>query len=306
MEIKVLYYPVKTSEEYKYGYIAVAHIRIHVFGRKHNLETAKKFIILASKYNARILVYPYMQPHGPIIDYIHFKKSIERYSAHEIKRIIRGSAVSLQGGYLYNLWITGKNHGVDLLIPGVLETAGKRLYVSGIALPGVIGSRIHVTRRTVIRDHDPEYGVYRSKEINVLELPELNVGVFMDNEILYPEILRILKFKGAAFYVYGMSQVEPVKNYTILLKSLSLMFKAWVIHPGSVICDKDSCSWRTSTVIVDDRGEAFEYNGIEQALILIPLYNINPYPVLDEYSRIIAKLYYRHILKTTVHKHKVV
>ncbi len=276
-------------------------------GKKHNLEKAKKIAIFAGKYNAKILIYPYMQPHGPLIDYIVFKsEKREKYRrVNEVIRILRSNALSLKGSYLLNLWITCRNHGVDAIIPGLLEVAGPRLYVTMVALPSLIGPDIFASRKIILNRYERYFGVKHGREIHILKLPEINIGMFLDDEIYYPEIIRMMKFEGASILVYGMSQISPPKNYSTLLKSLSLMFKTWIIHPGSIICDRGSCSWRTPTIIVDDRGEMFEYHGGEQALILIPLSIIKTTPLPDDSSRLIARIYYRYIARTSIHKRRI-
>ncbi len=229
----------------------------------------------ASNYNIDTLILPYTQPHGPILfeergeeekEEVEDKEKIEK----EIRDKIKKNSLSIPGSYIRSLSIIAKNHGIDLLIPGVYERAGPKLYITSVGIPADPGEVFLKTRKTILSDKEVSRGFSPGKLPGIIELSNVRYGLMHDSEILFPEIARYLQVRGADILLYNMHPNHIQPNYSSILKVYSYILHKMIICSGSITYYMDKEIYHMPTTIYEGGEKIMEYRGGETALILIP------------------------------------
>ncbi len=291
-EIKVLRLG---EEDSGLGYLGIVHGNVYMYSTKHNLDTAKKYIMFAEKYNVRILILPYMQPHGPIIWDVPLKE----------KRRVKSAALSIFSPYFHQLSIVTRNRGIDLVIPGFIEKAGPRLFIAGITIPALPGRDYIRVRKKVVSLKEQQLGISPSKKIEVLNIDPFRIGIIYEEEIKYPELLRIITMMNTSFLIYCMSPNNIIKNYTSMLKTMSYIFGTWIIHIGGLVYNVNRLYYKIPTLISNSDGDIIlHYSGLEPALILVPPRMITGNPPIKGEIELIVHQYMRYVVHRLQSKKK--
>ncbi len=247
------------KEEPGERYIGIVHGRIFLYASKHNLREAKKYIMYAARQNIDTLILPYTQLQGPII-----------YEEQVGKNTIRKNAFTIPGPLISNLSIVAKNHGVDLLITGLYEKAGSKLYITGLGIPAGPGEVFYKTRKMILSEYEKKLGFSPGKSPKLISLSNIEYGLIYDSEILYPEILRLLQLMGSNIVLYGMHPNNIIPNYSILLKTYSYIMDTIIVSVGSTVYNMDKERYTIPTIVYSHGNKIIEHDSGETALILIP------------------------------------
>ncbi len=247
------------KEEPGERYIGLVHGRIFLYASKHNLREAKKYIMYAARQNIDTLILPYTQLQGPIL-----------YEEHTGKYTIRKNAFTVPGPLIGNLSIVAKNHGVDLLITGLYEKAGPKLYITGLGIPAGPGELFYKTRKIILSEYEKNLGFSPGKSPKLISLSNISYGLIYDSEILYPEMLRLLQLMGSNIILYGMHPNNIIPNYSILLKTYSYISDTIIACTGSTVYHMDRERYTIPTIVYKSGEKILEHDSDETALILIP------------------------------------
>ncbi|MCD6301537.1 MAG: carbon-nitrogen hydrolase family protein, partial [Staphylothermus sp.] len=128
-------------------YLGLIHAHVYLEDKKGNLDNARRLVYLASEQHLDTIIFPYMQPYGPIIE-----RDLTKY------HIRKKYGLSFASGYLYNLNIMAKNYGVNVIIPGVVEKTGSKLYISAIYIHGTIGEEPEKYRKMILYEDERKIG----------------------------------------------------------------------------------------------------------------------------------------------------
>ncbi|ADL18526.1 predicted amidohydrolase [Acidilobus saccharovorans 345-15] len=183
--------------------IAVLHTRIRLGARRTN---TKRFLELAAKavsdHPVDILVLPAYPVTGPIVGY---------YPDQKVPSILKGFAERISESEMQlspTLTMVSKvseEYGVYVIAGPLVERAGPRLYLTTIVV-GPNGRLIGKYRKVALTRKERESGLTPGKDVLVFEVGRTNVrvGVFVDEDINYPEVLRSLSYNGADVVIGAM------------------------------------------------------------------------------------------------------
>jgi predicted amidohydrolase len=176
--------------------ITVLHTRIRLGARrtntKHILELASKAL---SERQVDVLVLPAYPITGPIVGY---------YADQKVPSILKGFAERISESEMQlspTLSIVSKvseEYGVYVIAGPLVERAGPRLYLTTIVV-GPNGRLIGKYRKVALTKKERESGLTPGKDVLVFDIvrSNLRVGVYIDEDINYPEVLRSLSYRGA-------------------------------------------------------------------------------------------------------------
>lgn len=238
-------------------YVAVAHVNIFMNNIRKNLETIRKIIMYVRESSIDLLITPYFEPYGPL-DYSNLdKKSIKKYG------------LTIRSGYLSELLFLAKNCSVNILLPGFVENAGIRLYLSAALFREDL-EEVFKYRKIFLNEYESKLGFSKGSELGIFKLYKTSFSIMLDSDLYYPEISRILLF-FTDFLVVGIPQNTPLKNYLNIVKTISQTNTSIVIIPGSRVYHTDKLYYSSPTVVIDENGDiVYRYSEDEQAIILIP------------------------------------
>ncbi len=202
-----------------------------------------------------------MHPYGPILS-----KDLSKAIG---KKSVKDYALTIRTGYLHDLILLAKNYGINLFLPGYIENAGPRKYLSAALVYGYDG-RVVRYRKMFLTDYEEKVGLSYGTKPQVFTLDHVSFTVMLDNELLYPELAR-LNLLFSDFLVAGIPQNEPPKKYDSIVKTISRVNNSVTIVPGGRIFRSSTLYNSLPTMIIDGEGEIlYRYNEDEQGLILIP------------------------------------
>lgn len=272
----------ETSKRIISSYIAVGHINVYIKDKRNNLDIARKSLLLAQENYVDTLILPYMQPYGPILDDDISKNTLRRRYG-----------LSLTSGYLANLSIIAKNYGVNTLLMGAIEKTGSKIYLSAFLVPGTIGEPIDKYRKIILSDREKKIGFNKGRTPKKFQCRNIYYSIVLDDEILYPELIKLNLYLGTDVLFVGIAPDYPVKNYISIIKSLAYMTRSMIILVGGIYYFEDKLSYIIPTMIFNEKGDIlFKYVSDEQALIMLPTqYLIREHKTIDQDTIFIHMLY---------------
>ncbi len=251
------------AEDYGRNAVAVVHLNIYEYAKKHNLDHAKNILLFIQEQDVRTIILPYMQPYGPVIDEI----------SPNDKRTLRKYALSVNDPYILTLNMIARNYGLNIVVAGIIERAGSKIYVSSILISPYTQSSMIRRRKIIIREREKKLGISPGKTIAPLRVRDTIIANILDDEFYVPEMIRLMLLENSSFLLYGYSQSSPPKNITNLVRTYSYVFSVPVIVPGSIIYYRNKILHVTPTIITDSEGNIiYKYIGEEQKIIIIPEY----------------------------------
>ncbi len=269
-------------------YLGLIHAHVYLEDKKGNLDNARRLVYLASEQHLDTLIFPYMQPYGPII-----KKNLTK------NYIRKKYGLSFASGYLYNLNIVAKNYGINIMIPGVVEKTGSKLYISAVYMHGTIGEEPEKYRKIIMYEEERKIGFNKGKTIKLFTIRKTPYNILLDGEILYPELARLYAFLGSKFMVVALSPANIVKNYISVLKTLAQMIKLPILFIGGTYYDGNrQLLFLLPTMIINEKGDIiFKHHSEEQVIVQIPVHALdsgNKY-IIDKSLEFIYKLSFKII-----------
>ncbi|MCE4624642.1 MAG: carbon-nitrogen hydrolase family protein [Desulfurococcales archaeon] len=177
--------------------IAVLHSRIRLGAKRANFRSLKRAIVEISEYQKSrkidIVVLPPYPFTGPIIGY---------YPSHRTNSHIRSNAERLGGSISPHsvlgslLWLAA-NLGIEIVVGPIVERAGPRLYITAFYVDR-LGNITGKYRKIAVTLEEKRNGINPGKDVGVFTSSSTGakIGVFVDEDLAYPEIFRLIQHKG--------------------------------------------------------------------------------------------------------------
>lgn len=241
------------------GNIAVLHLA-PVGSRNEVIHKLQKIILYTSSYNVKLYVLPYNYPYG-FHDYCTVGENVLKEKMY----------VKMESKFINKLMNLAKNYGVNILLSGFIEKTSKRMFVSSI-IASSFGSLL-TYRKIVVDPCEEELGIKRGGVINCFELDFTKVSVSIDQEILYPEVIRFKCVSSDLLIHYG-GFGSNVNRDLALLKNYSTIYATPTILVGGIF-EGTNGLFNVPTVILDNGGNVlYEYSGMDEAVIIISISKI--------------------------------
>ncbi|MEM2235286.1 MAG: carbon-nitrogen hydrolase family protein [Desulfurococcaceae archaeon] len=242
-------------------YIAIIHCKVIAFARKRNIQNVIKNIRLAKKLGARYIILPPFFNTGPVvgIDGVseETRKKFFELTSDKTAKIIAALA---------------RLERVNIIVSGFLEKAGAYHYVSSLFI-NYEGKLLAKRRKLVVSSKEVANGIKAGKSIELFRIKGLTIGVVIDDEVYYPEIARVYRVLGASAMIASINPLYV--NYLTLshiLKTRVEENSLPLMVPGSVLYVSNSLKGLVPSMVYRcDGSKIYEYGGLEQRLILVPL-----------------------------------
>ena len=243
-------------------YLALYHGKIKLFARKYNTDVAKQVARIARLHRAKVLVLPLYFNTGPVLEFTNLSR--KRY----VKRVFE--QVSDQS--IRALSTIAMAERLNIIVPGSLEKAGAHYYISRLLINHE-GRIVSKYRKLILSNIESLYNIVPGKDIGIFNTRSLNIGVAINDEILYPELLRIYKILGSDLVISPMNPFNyKYSMATYIAKSRIEENNLPLIIMGSIIEFRGDLGGGAPTIIYDEEGnKIYEYNGIKPNLILLPM-----------------------------------
>jgi len=192
--------------------LGIIHGRVKLGARRSNLKRIEEFIerILDSERSSGTpdtIVLPSYPITGPLIGY---------YPAARVKQVVRSYAerISANGSILtpgvgHLAKISGE-YGIYIIAGPIIERAGPKLYSTVVAISPeevIIGKyrKANTTREEV------RAGISPGRSIETINIKGANIGVFVEEDLAYPEVFRKMQWHGANIIVgFMMPYSSPI------------------------------------------------------------------------------------------------
>lgn len=198
--------------------IAITHSRIRLGAKRTNSKRLYNLItkIVSNHRDVNTIILPPYPFTGPIIGYYSYNK-VKTKLREVAERVSgrRGGILGLSAGQLVK-W--SKETGTYIVGGPIIERAGPNLYLSMI-VSSPDGSIIYKYRKIGLTPDDAEHGIRYGKEVGILHLEHLGVkiGLFIDEDLAYPEIFRRMQAQGVNIVIgvmapYNSPHFGPVRS----------------------------------------------------------------------------------------------
>ncbi|MGC9071946.1 MAG: carbon-nitrogen hydrolase family protein [Acidilobus sp.] len=185
--------------------MALLHTRTRLGARRTNVKRLIELVdrIMENKEDGvDLLVLPAYPLTGPIVGY---------YADQKVPTLLKGFAerisdVDVQmSPTLSTVSRIAEEYGIHVVAGPVVERAGPRLYLTTIAV-GPDGRLVGKYRKISLTKKESESGLTPGKGVAVFEVRGrgVKVGLFIDEDINYPEVIRALAYQGADIAVGAM------------------------------------------------------------------------------------------------------
>lgn len=185
--------------------MALLHTRTRLGARRTNV---KRLVELVDKVmherdgEVDLLVLPAYPLTGPIIGY---------YPDQKVPTILKGFAERISDAdvqmspTMSMVSRIAEEYGIYAIAGPIVERAGPRLYLTTISV-GPDGRLVGKYRKISLTRKEAESGLTPGKSVTVFEVRSrgVRVGIFADEDINYPEVVRALAYQGADIVVGTM------------------------------------------------------------------------------------------------------
>jgi len=249
------------ASESRGPYIGVLHANIVLGSIRRNIECLRKIVAYIHDYNIALLILPYMHPYGPIIT----PETAGSLSVENLKNYV----LTTRTGYLHDLITLAKNYSINIFLPGYIECAGPRKYISAILVKGESGEIIRY-RKMFITDYEKNMGISPGSRLQTFNIGMISFSVMLDSELFYPELAR-LNLLFSDFLIVAIPQNASLKHYDSIVRTISRVNRAYTIVPGARVYKSSVLYDAIPTIVINSDGDIeYKYGEDEQGLILIP------------------------------------
>jgi predicted amidohydrolase len=199
--------------------IAIIHGKIKYQARRQNIHKLSNLIGEAmSKTDdpPQLLVLPPYPLTGPLIGYNNKERTL-RYIKSNAERI------NEKGYTTQFIWQRMAPYMANVLAGPIIERAGPKLF-NTMLLVDQDHHRVLRYRKISVTPMEAEYRINPGKEPGIMSIPgpgdvERRIGVFIENDILHPEIFRLLSVMGA-WVIIGSILPLPYMEQLIEVKDI--------------------------------------------------------------------------------------
>lgn len=158
--------------------------------------------------DVNLIILPAYPLTGPI--FAIGEDKVQRFVWREAERIQVGHSRSKQSASLAGIVKIGEELATSLIIGPLFEKAGPRVYISAVVVD-INGRVIGKYRKIGLGSMEKRIGISPGREPTVVRLEGLGLtlGLFIEEDILYPEIFRSLSLRGANMLVgFSLGRLE--------------------------------------------------------------------------------------------------
>lgn len=198
--------------------LAVLHTSVRLGARRTNARRLSELINKAiSQHNVDTVILPSYPLSGPVIGY---------YSDSRVRQALRSASERIpsnSGAYGQSLAILVKwsiEYRVGVIAGPIIERAGPRLYLTVVHVSPE-GRVIGKYRKMALTREEISAGISPGKAPTIFLVENVNarVGIFVEEDLAFPEIFRFLQSVGANIIVgfmlpYNSPILGPVKEYS--------------------------------------------------------------------------------------------
>ncbi|MEZ0394753.1 MAG: nitrilase-related carbon-nitrogen hydrolase [Desulfurococcaceae archaeon] len=241
--------------------ICIAHINVYEESTKANLDRFRLNAAFLAENGVSAVVLPHMHPYGPVLKH---RKGLT-------KRDVRARlALSRDSRYFRGLRAIASANGMDIVLPGFIEAVSNRLYVSSGFFSSSSEELFEVQRKVFLSEEEKALGFRSGSKPRIFTSGDLNFTVFLDDELLRPELFRYASLAGSTLFIVGEPMVNPPKNYVQVAIGISAALHVWMILPGGIYITKEGDVYVAPTIILSPGGDvAYRYGGTAERLILV-------------------------------------
>ena len=236
--------------------IAVLHTFVEFNAKKKNMDRISDAIkkVLHYEERVRMIVLPQM---------------INGIAAYEeiAKKGIKISGETIPGPFTDGLINISRMYGADLLAGPILERRGSKLYRSSTFISGYEVKR-------VIRQVMTGGRVSGHKEIPYIDLDNLGIGIYIADDMFYPEIALILSILNPNVTIFFPRIGNDITKQQIIAKARTVESKNVAIMVGGIYMYKQEILAVIPTIVIDEEGDEIErVDKVDERIIVL---NVNP------------------------------
>ncbi|EZQ03119.1 MULTISPECIES: carbon-nitrogen hydrolase family protein [Acidianus] len=189
--------------------ISLTYIKLKEMYRKHNIEKAKKLIKMAKDKGAKLVVLPSLFPVGNTFEVYNNEK--------KMRSVVKNLAEKIPGNSTDALVKLAMEGEVYLIAGPLLEQAGPKIFLTTLII-SPDGEIIGKYRKILMSEKDIRIGIAGGKEPLYVVLDK-KYGVISEDDLLSPEISRILAFEGSQTII---STVRPTSKRQDIVKHIAI------------------------------------------------------------------------------------
>uniref|UniRef100_A0A7C2V968 Carbon-nitrogen hydrolase family protein n=1 Tax=Ignisphaera aggregans TaxID=334771 RepID=A0A7C2V968_9CREN len=215
--------------------LAVVHGVIELGKPEHNIGKIEEVLERARSEGVELLLLPSMINGTPIF---------ELWQGIRVKRVAE-TIPGKTSDYLAGL---ANKFGVHILVGPILERRGSKIYRSAFVVEPSMNIKFVASQIVA------PAGFGQSSAIPIHKIMDVNVGIFIAEDVHLPELSLLMKIVGvdiAVFYPYPNTSPDRILS---TLKVRALELKAMVISVGCTVMRKSEELMFMPTAIVDENG----------------------------------------------------
>ena len=198
--------------------VAITHSRIRLGAKRTNSKRLHQLIakLITTHGDVDAIVLPPYPFTGPVIGYYSYNKV--RHKLREAAERISSRRGGIMGISANQLVKWSKEANAYIIGGPIVERAGPNLYLS-MLVSSPDGSIFYKYRKIGLTPDDVEHGIRYGKEVGVLTLKPsgIKIGLFIDEDLAYPEIFRGMQIHGVNIVIgvmapYNSPHFGPVRS----------------------------------------------------------------------------------------------
>lgn len=238
--------------------LGLVHMPLHKTAFSSNIDNVRNIVRYASRQGVKTLILPPLLPHGIIL-------------SSGDQHLLQSIGISKRNPYIRILRHLARAHSISLISINTLEKSRTGVYISNIFVDGDTGIASFFSRKINLSRGEVLIGIKRGNRLDIVNDEYLNYSVLIGEDILYPELARILVAMGIDVLLTTVRGSELNYGLQEFIKSLQAFTAVPIIHIGSWIIDSTSIVLKTPTIITTPSQYIFEYNRENCAFITMPM-----------------------------------
>ncbi len=194
--------------------IGIIHASIKLGTKRSNTSRISRYVenLVNERPEVDVVVLPPYPITGPVIGYYprdqlptKIRELAERISQRELGKVSVNALARI-----------ASKHGKYIVAGPLLERAGPKVYITTVVIDPK-GSIIGKYRKITLTSAERDAGISSGKDVEVLDIKGVKLGVFVDEDLATPEIFRMMQQRGVNIILGTMlpyiSDVFSIESY---------------------------------------------------------------------------------------------
>jgi predicted amidohydrolase len=210
--------------------VGILHLRLVELMRRNNIEKAKELLKKAKDKGVKMVILPSLFPVGNVIEVYDNTK--------RLRSLVKNLSEKIPGQITTTLIDLATESEMYVMTGSIVEQAGPKVFLTSLFI-NPYGEIIGKYRKVITSPRERELGIASGKEPVTMDL-ERKVGVLLEDDLLTPEIGRLLKLYGANM-LYSVMKPWPLDFSKALESSATAMAVQLglpVVVAGGEVVDK--------------------------------------------------------------------